>query len=492
MSNKEKTAMRLLQRNKNIDLVINDTDKNVGPACADKDDVIKESRRQLYEKKVYNQLTQEEAEQLILVIKKRLSNIVNKHTLKGVCSKKESAFLLSNLNKFKIPHFYIIWKILKNPIVGRPIVAGYNWILSPASIFVGHYLKEFCVKFESILQDSLSLVKILEKEKFDTDCFLFTVDFESLYTNIPVTHAIELMKELVFEYRDVISNADFIIDLLEIVLENSLMEFHGEYFQQIFGIIMGTNVAPIIANLYLAKLEKILKDKSKNDPKMLWPIFFRRYIDDGFGITKGSKSDVEYWITAFNNLVQSIKIDKFTYGPRVEYMDLVIFKGNRFYQKGHFDIKIFQKKQNLYAYIPQKSFHKKHSISNYVLNELKRYIKYNSDKLGYLKLRNKFFDVKKPRFQKIFTFKKIRSHTSDTFYSTAIQVTRAEAALIEVCGEMLNDHLINSTRDLSKKKEDLGALFRDGDISPTDKVVHSEYSLVPKNIFKLFQENASN
>ena len=66
------------------------------------------------------------------------------------------------------------------------------------------------------------------------------------------------MKLLVFEYKDVISNADFIIDLLEIVLENSLMEFQGEYFQQIFGIIMRTNVAPILVNLYLAKLEKIL------------------------------------------------------------------------------------------------------------------------------------------------------------------------------------------------------------------------------------------
>ena len=69
MSNKEKTAMRLLQHNKNIDFIINDTDKNIGPACTDKEDVIKESRRQLYEKKVYNQHTQEEAEQLILVIK---------------------------------------------------------------------------------------------------------------------------------------------------------------------------------------------------------------------------------------------------------------------------------------------------------------------------------------------------------------------------------------------------------------------------------------
>ena len=64
------------------------------------------------------------------------------------------------------------------------------------------------------------------------------------------------MKELVLEYRNVISNADFIIDLLEIVLENSVMEFHGEYFQQIFGMIIGTSIAYILANLYLAKLEK--------------------------------------------------------------------------------------------------------------------------------------------------------------------------------------------------------------------------------------------
>ena len=74
-------------------------------------------------------------------------------------------------------------------------MAGYNWILTPASIFVGHYLKDFCNKFDTILLDSSSLVKILEKEQFDSDCFLFTVDFKSLYTNIPVKHAIELMNE---------------------------------------------------------------------------------------------------------------------------------------------------------------------------------------------------------------------------------------------------------------------------------------------------------
>ena len=40
MSDQEKTALRILHRNKNVDGVINDTDKNVGPACAGKNDVL--------------------------------------------------------------------------------------------------------------------------------------------------------------------------------------------------------------------------------------------------------------------------------------------------------------------------------------------------------------------------------------------------------------------------------------------------------------------
>ena len=45
MSNQEKTALKFLKQNRNVNTVINDTDKNVGPACADKEDVIKESKR---------------------------------------------------------------------------------------------------------------------------------------------------------------------------------------------------------------------------------------------------------------------------------------------------------------------------------------------------------------------------------------------------------------------------------------------------------------
>ena len=130
---------------------------------------------------------------------------------------------------FDIPHFYIIWKILKNPIVGRPIVAGYNWIVTPASIFVGHYLKEFYSKLENILTYSLSLIRILEISKFDKDCFLFTIDFSSLYTNISVKDAMELMKRLFFRYQNMIPNALLILELMKIVLKGAIIKFQEEF-----------------------------------------------------------------------------------------------------------------------------------------------------------------------------------------------------------------------------------------------------------------------
>ena len=43
------------------------------------------------------------------------------------------------------------------------------------------------------------------------------------------------------------------------------MTFNGEYFQQNFGVIFGINVAPILVNIYLAKLEKLLSEKCKTD-----------------------------------------------------------------------------------------------------------------------------------------------------------------------------------------------------------------------------------
>ena len=54
---------------------------------------------------------------------------------------------------------------------------------------------------------------------------------------------------------------------------------------------MGIIVAPILTNMYMAMLENEFKMKCKTDPKLIWPVLFKRFIDDGFGITKGNREE---------------------------------------------------------------------------------------------------------------------------------------------------------------------------------------------------------
>jgi hypothetical protein len=138
-------------------------------------------------------------------------------------------------------------------------------------------------------------------------------------------------------------------------------------------------------------LEKKLREQTKNDSKMIWPTLWKRFIDDGFGIIKGLKKDVEYFVHKFNSMVESIKIDKIEYGDKVNFLDLCIYKGKRFLGHGKFDIKLYQKKENIYAYIPYRSVHQQHTIVNFVIEELHRYVKCNSDKLYFLQNKLSFY-----------------------------------------------------------------------------------------------------
>ena len=68
----------------------------------------------------------------------------------------------------------------------------------------------------------------------------------------------KLMKRLFFKYQNMIPNAHLILELMDLVLKGVVMKFQEEFFMQIMGIVMGTNLAPILANIYMAMLEEEL------------------------------------------------------------------------------------------------------------------------------------------------------------------------------------------------------------------------------------------
>ena len=389
LSKRQIRAIRNLKHNHAI--VIKVSDKNLGLTIMDFLWYDNECLRQLKDKAVYIQLEEGEIEQIKFVTTLTLSKMLEKY--KNILTKQESRFLQIYLRKSNIPCFYILPKLHKDPIVGRPIVAGHSWITVGCSKLLTSYLKTLLPLFPNILKDSTTLIQIIEREKFDSNIVLCTLDVVSLYTNIPVDHAIEVLQQLIQENLHLFPRkelAEFMLEMLHFVLKHNVMEYKQMVFKQIFGIAMGTPLAPVLANLYLAFLERILKEKS-TEANIIWPLLYKRFIDDCFIVYQGDRAQLTRFIDMFNSLVESISLSLESFGISVNFLDLTIYKGKRFRREGRLDIKIFQKPMNKYLYLPFSTEHPVHCLKSFVTTELQRYIKASSDKSAYLTIANLFY-----------------------------------------------------------------------------------------------------
>ena len=78
-----------------------------------------------------------------------------------------------------------------------------------------------------------------------------------------------------------------VISMLEFLIDNIFVSFGGTLFQQVVGIPMGTNCAPLLADLLLYSyesefLQKLVKDKKIHEARAF--NFTYRYIDDVLSI----------------------------------------------------------------------------------------------------------------------------------------------------------------------------------------------------------------
>ena len=79
-----------------------------------------------------------------------------------------------------------------------------------------------------------------------------------------------------------------VISMLEFLIDNMFVSFGGLLFQQVVGIPMGTNCAPLLADLFLYSYESEFLQKFVKDKKMIHEArafnFTYRYVDDVLSI----------------------------------------------------------------------------------------------------------------------------------------------------------------------------------------------------------------
>eukprot|EP00956_Cyclotella_meneghiniana_P031504 scaffold82847_cov56-Cyclotella_meneghiniana.AAC.1 len=185
---------------------------------------------------------------------------------------------------------------------------------------------------------------------------LFTGDAKSMYTNIPTDMALPLIKDYLLDHGHQFGlSHDMVLAInaaLEIVMNRNIVRFGDIYRWQFSGTAMGTPPAPAWAIIFFAlKEQQLIPRWNERVP------FYKRYIDDGFGIWYHHPDPVEdarLWQAFQDDFNDWHGLEWEFVGPNdsVDFMDITMKIVD-----GKIDFTLFEKALNLYLYIPPKSAH---------------------------------------------------------------------------------------------------------------------------------------
>ena len=183
------------------------------------------------------------------------------------------------------------------------------------STYLVHFISfaVFTYAHNLFLKNSKDLLDSLKSRSFSQVSSIKTLDFSTLYTTLPHDKLKTRLKETihkVFSHRNYGSlfvvldynstyfsnkiqkgktcySEEQVISMLEFLIDNIFVSFGGTLFQQVVGIRMGTNCAPLLADLFLYSYEskflhKLVKDKKIHEARAF--NFTYRYIDDVLSI----------------------------------------------------------------------------------------------------------------------------------------------------------------------------------------------------------------
>ena len=248
---------------------------------------------------------------------------------------------------------------------------------------------------KTFLRDEADLRSHLYKlNPLPKNALLFTSDATSMYTNICTKHAKEKLNnwiqtlmdnDTIFNNKNIPFPLTAVIEALDLIMNNETFDFGDTSWKQLTGVAMGTPAACQLATLYygIHENETLLPKYNKN------LLLFKRFIDDIFGIWI-INNDTD--LLEFENLKKDLPFGLLTWkttdlSKTTDFLDLTITIDN----EGHITTKTFQKKMNLYLYLPHHSAHPPGMLRSLLIGCLRRYWLQNSDFDDFTHISREFF-----------------------------------------------------------------------------------------------------
>ena len=387
-------ALKELQHTNSI--VIKPADKGNAVVIMDREQYIWEGLRQLNNSEHYKKLETPIYPQNIQLIKEILDNLFHE----GYLNKKQREYFLGDTTP-RSRRFYLLPKIHKDkanwslPHIippGRPIVSDCSSETYLIAEYLEFFLNPLSQKHPSYLKDTYHFIEKLKHIKVPPAAMLFTIDIDSLYTNIDTQLGLQAVNKWFQKFPDNNRPDTYLLDLLNISLTKNDFEFNGQFYLQMKGTAMGKRFAPSYANIFMADWEESALAASP-----LKPLHYFRFLDDIWGVWTYSEEKFHTFATHLNTFTTSIKIKYTIHHEEVNFLDIITYKGQQWKQTYLLDTKVYFKDTDTHSLLFKNSYHPKHTYRGIVKSQLLRFHRICSDQTQFYVATKILFTVLKER-----------------------------------------------------------------------------------------------
>ena len=116
------------------------------------------------------------------------------------------------------------------------------------------------------------------------------------------------------------------------------------------GMAIGSRLGKNFACSYMRKWDEELREADKQ------PLFYKRFIDDGFGLWTGGESSLQAFAEHANNIHANIKIELRYSNTQIEFFDTLVRL-----KDGRLETDLYSKPTAKHLYLQSKSNHSPHT-----------------------------------------------------------------------------------------------------------------------------------
>ncbi|KAJ8919390.1 hypothetical protein NQ315_016483 [Exocentrus adspersus] len=211
---------------------------------------------------------------------------------------------------------------------------------------------------DSFIRNTPHFIEKLTTININSTELLVSFDVVSLFTNVPVDKTLSIVRNKLENDNNLKDrtklNVSAFMELLTLCIKTTYFQLENDFYQQDFGMAMGSSLSPIMSNIFMEHFEETYVKSYINKPKIWW-----RYVDDVFSIWPHGQDNLTDFLNFLNNIEPTIKFTlELEENNKLPFLDVMISKNTEI--NSNFQTNVYRKKTNTNRYL---NFNSNHHLS---------------------------------------------------------------------------------------------------------------------------------